>query len=258
VEVGRVRFETGVEFTQNERYSISGREGNLIRIGVTSLHFGVGEYSEPQLAGVFQDYLTVKRRNDPLIAPTFSGDSSNDFGDLVLASRFRLLPEKGNRPALGFKFAVKLPNAKQDQGLGNDETEFFSFIIASKHIKSFHLIGNMGLAILPSPIFSGKQADLFYFSFGMIKPVTRRINLAAENNGRTGPLRHGNESQSLIRAGAKIWTGPIRWDVAGLVEFKQFDPDSGFVCGITYEFQAFHKTPVAQAVKLPGLLLSLP
>jgi hypothetical protein len=253
IGVGRIRTELGYEFLQNQRYSVSGLEGDLARLGVTSIHVGVGDYAEFQISGVFQDYLAVSKRNTPVIAPSFSGNTTNDFGDLVLASKFRFTPEKGRRPALGFKFAVELPNAKHPSGLGNDETEFYSSLLASKHVLSVWLLANVGLSILPSPIQQGRQADMTTYGFGMIVPVGRRLNLTAEINGRWGPVRQGNEAQSAVRAGAQIWTGHVRWDVAGIAGLKPYDPDSGITIGITYEFQAFHRKRDQVSPKLPEL-----
>ena len=253
VPVGRIRIETGVEFLQNQRYSISGLEGDLARLGTTSIHVGVGEYAEFQISGVFQDFLAVSKRNTPAIPPSFSGNTTSDFGDLVLASKFRFTREKGYRPAIGFKFAVELPNAKHDSGLGNDETEFYSSLLASKHYRSVWLLANVGLSILPSPILLGRQADMTTYGFGMIIPVGRRINLAADINGRVGPVRQGNEAQSVMRAGIQIWTGSIRWDVAGIAGFKPYDADSGVTVGLTYEFQGFHKKREQDSPKLPEL-----
>jgi hypothetical protein len=253
VGTGRIRTEAGMEFLQNQRYSISGLDGDLARLGVASIHLGVGEYAEFQISGVFQDFLSVSKRNSPAIAPSFSGNTTNDFGDLVLASKFRFTPEKGLRPAIGFKFAVELPNAKHDSGLGNDETEFYSSLLVSKHYRSVWLLANVGLSILPSPILRGRQADMTTYGFGMIVPAGRRINLVAEINGRRGPVRQGNEAQSLVRAGAQIWTGPIRWDIAGIAGLKPYDADSGVTVGMTYEFPAFHKRQKQDSPRLPEL-----
>jgi hypothetical protein len=253
VGIGRIRTEMGMEFLQNQRYSISGLQGDLARLGIASIHVGVGDYAEFQISGIFQDFLSVSRRNPPAIAPSFNGNSTSDFGDLVLASKFRFVPEKGQRPSIGFKFAVELPNAKHDSGLGNDETQFYSSLLASKHYRSVWFLANVGLSILPSPILRGRQADMTTYGFGMIVPVGHRINLAAEINGRRGPVRQGNEAQSLVRAGAQIWTGPIRWDIAGIAGFKPNDADSGLTIGLTYVFQAFHKKREQPSPKLPDL-----
>jgi hypothetical protein len=243
IRTGHIRAELGVEFLQNQRYSISGFEGDLTRLGVTSIHVGVGEYAEFQISGIFQDYMSISKRTPPAIPAQVKGNSTNDFGDLVLASKLRFTPEKGRSPAVAFKFAVELPNTSQTTGLGNDETEFYSSLLASKHFGSVWVLGNVGLAILGSPITAG-QADMLTYGFGIIAPVSNRINLVSEINGRRGPIRQGNEAQSMIRAGVQIRTGALRWDIAGIAGLKRYDADSGLTVGVTYEFQGFHKKKV--------------
>jgi hypothetical protein len=107
-------------------------------------------------------------------------------------------------------------------------------------MKSIWLLGSVGLAILGNPAESG-QADLLTYGAAVIAPVHSRINLVAEISGRQGPTRIGNEPQSYMRAGAQIRTGALRWDVAGIAGFKQFDADSGVTLGVSYEFQGFRK-----------------
>ena len=108
LKTGAVRLETGVEFLQRKSYSLSGLEGDLMRLGVSAIHVGVGEYAEFQISGVFQDILSVAGRTEPVIPPDFTGNSTNDFGDLILGTKLKLAGEKGHRPAVAFKFAVEL------------------------------------------------------------------------------------------------------------------------------------------------------
>jgi len=241
--VGKVRTELGVEFLQGQAYSLSGLEGDLTRLGTASIHVGMGEYAEFQISGVFQDFLTVTQRSaSPPIPPDLSGNTTHDFGDMVLATKLKLAGEKGVRPSIGFKFAVQLPNAKHDSGLGTDQTEFFASLLFSKEFKRARLIGNAGFAILGSPVLLGRQTDPLTYGAGIILHVHRNINLVGEINGRQGPPdRLGNENQSQIRAGIQLYSAGLRWDVGAVAGLKEYDPDSGFVVGITYEFQAFHK-----------------
>jgi hypothetical protein len=247
---GRIRADFGLEFLQKQKYSLSGLEGDLTRLGVTSIHVGVGEYAEFQISGVLQDYLSISRKTTPVIPPTFSGNSTNDFGDIVLGTKLKFASEKGKRPALAFRFAVQLPNASQTTGLGNDQTEFYSQLMVSKHLKSLWLLGNAGLAILQNPAQSG-QADMLTYGAALIAPIHRRINLVAEISGRRGPVRIGNEPQSYARAGAQINTGAVRWDIAGIAGFRKFDADSGVTVGVTFEFQGFHKSGKSRAPSMP-------
>src|SRR5688572_32009230 len=46
VPFGSVRAGLGLEFLQKQKYSLSGLEGDLSRLGVVALHVGAGERAE--------------------------------------------------------------------------------------------------------------------------------------------------------------------------------------------------------------------
>lgn len=243
LEVGRVRGEFGLEFLQKQRYSLSGLEGDLTRAGIASVQVGVGEYAEFQISGVLQDFLAVSKRTTPVLPPAFAGNSSSDYGDLILATKLKLAKEKGARPAITFKFAVELPNAKHDSGLGTDQTEFYTSLLLSKHVGRARLLGNIGMAILGNPVVIGRQADVFTYGAGILFPLGARLNLVGEINGRKGPSpqRIGNEDQSQLRIGVQMQAAGLRWDIGGIAGLEKLDPDSGIALGLTYVFKAFHK-----------------
>jgi hypothetical protein len=251
LSIGRVRLECGTEFLQGQMYSLSGLTGDLTRLGVSSIHVGMGEYAEFQISGVVQDFLSISSRAErPILPPNFAGNSTSDFGNLVLASKLKLAPEKGSRPALAFKFAVELPNAKPDSGLGASETEFYASLLITKQLGRARLNGNLGLAILGSPVMAGRQADPLTYGVAAIIPLHGNINFVGEFSGRQGPEgRVGNENQSQLRAGMQIHSGGVRWDLAGILGLKPFDPDSGLAIGLTYEFQAFHRNRTPTTIK---------
>jgi hypothetical protein len=250
LKTGRVRTDFGVEFLQRQRYSLSGLEGNLIRLGVASIHVGVGDYAEFQISGVIQDILSVSSRTTPAIPPSFTGNSTNDFGNLILGTKLKLADEKKIRPAFSFKFAVELPNAKHDSGLGTNQTEFYSSILVKKHFGRAQILGDIGFAILGSPVLVGRQADPLTYGVAAIVPVYRSLNVVAEISGRQGPPdRLGNENKSQVIAGIQFWTGKIRWDLAGVAGLMHFDPKSGVIVGASYEFQAFRRNEPGIKIK---------
>ncbi len=251
LKTGRVRVELGVEFLQGQRYSLSGLRGDLTRLGVSSIQVGVGDYAEFKISGVVQDVLSVSSREaQPRFPPTFTGDSTSDFGDLVLATKLKLAGEQKYRPAMAFKFAVELPNAKHDSGLGTDQTEFYSSLLFKKNLGRSQILADVGFAILGSPVFEGRQTDPLTYGVATIIPVIRGINLVAEISGRQGPPRRlGNENKSQARAGIQFWTGRIRWDIGALAGLMRFDPKSGIVAGATYEFQAFQRNEPPVKIK---------
>lgn len=249
VKPGGVRLDFGFEFLQGQQFPLSGLEGDLTRVGVTSVHVGVGEYAEFQLSGVIQDFLSVTERTQPIIPPDFSGNSTSDFGDLVLAAKLRLAPEKGARPAFAFKFAVQLPNASNESGLGTDTTGFYGTLLASKHFGKLQLLGNVGIAILDSPVQPNSQADLVTYGLAAIVPIKPKVNLVGEVSGRGGDQEPGNESRAQARLGVQFWAAGLRWDIAGIAGLEEFDAHSGLTIGLTYEFQAFGKKRAPTTVK---------
>ncbi|MDM7995550.1 MAG: transporter [Acidobacteriota bacterium] len=242
LETGRVRLGFGVEFLQGQRYSLSGLRGDLIRLGVSSIHVGVGEYAEIQISGVAQDLLSVSERSEPVIPATFSGNSTSDFGDLILGTKIKFAREKGARPAIAFKFAVELPNAKHDSGLGTNETEFYSSLLFKKHFGRSQIMADLGFAILGSPVLQGRQTDPFTYGVAAIVPLHRAVSMYVDFSGRQGPPRRvGNENKSQVRAGIQFQTGKVRWDVGGVAGLMRYDAKSGILVGMTYEFQGFKR-----------------
>lgn len=239
VPPGNIRLEFGLEFLQKQRYPLSGLEGDLTRLGVASVHLGLGEFAEFQISGVVQDFLSISRRTPAAIPPDFAGNATSDVGDLVLATKLRIAPEKDNRPALAFKFGVELPNASNESGLGTDETNFYAGLLLGKHLGRAQLVANLGLAILGSAVTPNSQADLLTYGIAAVIPLNRSVSLVSEVHGRQGPERLGNESRAQARFGAQIRSGGLMWDLAAVAGLKRFDADTGIVFGVTYEFQAF-------------------
>jgi hypothetical protein len=249
VGLGRIRIDFGLEFLQGQRFPLSGLEGDLSRVGVTSVHVGVGEFAEFQISGVVRDFLSVSRRTEAAIPPDFAGNATSDVGDLVLASKFRLARERGARPAFGFKFGVQLPNASNESGIGSDVTNFHALFMASKHVRGAQILGNVGLAILGSAVQPNSQADLMIYGFAIMIPMHSKVSFVSEIQGRAGAERLGNENQSQVRAGVQMRMAGLRWDLAGVAGIEKQDPDSGLVLGITYEFQAFNRTRSPKTIK---------
>lgn len=244
--VGKVEADFSVEFLHRARYPLAGLEGDLLRLGVVSLRTGVGDYAELQISGVGRDYLTVTSRSQAILPATFAGNDTSDFGDLILATKLKLAPEKGIRPALSFRFAVQLPNASNEKGLGNDEMGFFSSLLLTKRLGRAQITGNLGLAILGSPVQSNAQADMLTYGLNIVMPVHPRLELVGELIGRQGPERVGNESLARAQAGMRIRAAGVRWDLIGMAGLKHDRPCTGFAVGVSFDFQAFHgkKSPV--------------
>ena len=239
--VGRLHTNFGVEFLHRARYSLSGLEGDLLRFGIIDIRIGAGEYAEFQISGVARDFLSVTKRYQNFIPTTFLGDSTSDYGDLILGTKLKLAGEKGIRPALAFKFAVQLPNASNESGLGADETQFHAGVLATKNLGRVQVQGNLGLAILGSAVQPNSQADMLTYAMRVVLPLNKHIQLVGEAYGRHGPPRIGNENMARLRAGAQIHAAGLLWNLAAIAGLRDFDPISGISMGVSYDFQAFQR-----------------
>jgi len=238
VEKGKVRFELGFDFLQEVEFPLSGLKGDLTRIGVLGLRFGAGENVEIHFDWTAQNVLNVDEKSD---APNssildFDGNSTNDFGDLILATKIRLLGEKEKRPAFGFRFAVELPNASNESGLGNDQTNFYAGFLLEKKIIRLRLISNVGVAILGDPTKVSSQKDLVTYGLAAVYPVHPQINVFADLNGRAGSGGIGTEEQNILRIGGQLYALGVRWDIGFLAGFYDTDPSTGVMVGLSHDF----------------------
>src|SRR5690349_19039426 len=69
VKPGAVRFEAGFDFLQDKDYPVSGLNGDLARLGVVSLTFGLASNVEVEAGGVIQNFLNINRRFRPSAVP---------------------------------------------------------------------------------------------------------------------------------------------------------------------------------------------
>ena len=240
---GKARFQLGFEYLQNKTFTLSGLEGDLTRLGVVGFFVGAGPRVEFQATGTLLNALNIHRRFPAHDTPqlSFQGDSTTSIGDFTLATKFALIEERHSVPAIGFRFGVELPNAGNEKGMGNDQTNFYADILLGKTIGRWRTIANVGLAILGNPTMVSSQKDQLTFGGAVSYELNPRLTLLGEINGRQGPSGPGTDEQAQFRLGARIRTGNFRWDFAAEVGTRQGDPDSGVAFGASYEFQPFRK-----------------
>jgi hypothetical protein len=244
---GTIRIEAGIDFMQGARYSVSGLKGDLTRVGVVGVSFGMGPNVEFQIEGVAQNYLSINSRGVsavPLsIAP--GANSTNDTGDFTLWAKFKLRNETRRGPSLGFRFGVQLPNSNQSRGIGVNQTNAYGSVLFGKkfgHDGRFNTFGNLGIAILTAPTQLFSQNDVVTYGAAGIFRVNKQFSIAGEVNGRantrpgSGPL--GTESQAEARLGMQIRASGLRFDFAGIKGLTSFSPNSGFTVGVTYDTPA--------------------
>ena len=241
---GTIRIEAGIDFMQGAKYPVSGIRGDLTRVGVIGISFGMGPNVEFQIEGVAQNYVSINSRGFSAIPLELlpGANSTNDTGDFTLAAKFKLRNETRRGPSLGFRFGVQLPNSNEARGIGVNQTNAFGSILFGKKFGSdgrLNTFGNLGIAILTAPTEAFTQNDVFTYGMAGIFRINKQFSVAGEVNGRAntrpgnGPL--GTESQSEARLGMQIRASGLRFDFAGIKGLTSFSPNSGFTVGVTYD-----------------------
>ena len=244
---GSIRIEAGIDFMQGAKYTVSGIKGDLTRVGVIGVNFGMSPNVEFQIEGVAQNYLSINSRGPsaiPLdIAP--GANSTNDIGDFTLWAKFKLRNETRRGPSLGFRFGVQLPNSKQSRGIGVNQTNAYGSILVGKKFGPegrFNTFGNLGIAILTAPTQLFSQNDVLTYGAAGIFRLNKQFSIAGEVNGRAntrpGNGPKGTESQSEARLGMQVRASGLRFDFAAIKGLTNFTHNSGVTVGVTYDTPA--------------------
>lgn len=243
VKPGSVRLEFGFDFTQRKKYPVSGLQGDLSRLGVTSMTFGLAPNVEVEVGGVIHNSLAISRRGTSAIPLDLkNSNSTSDIGDFFLATKIKVRNETNRMPALGLRFGVSLPNSNQARGLGLNQTNFFMTALASKTVGKFRVSGNLGLAILTAPTELFSQNDVMLYGLSVTYPLNDRVSLLGEVNGRMNTRNRsplGTESDGEARFGARFKASGLLWDVSALTGLHKNSIRSGVSFGLTYESSLF-------------------
>ena len=246
IGAGRVLIEGGVGYSQDEKYTVSGLEGNLWRIPTLGVSVGISSIAELQFDGAIFDHLSITRRQPAPLSDlvTVTGETTHDVEDLVIATKIRLRAEGAGHPALGIRFATRLPNASNESGLGKDTTDFFASLLVGQTVQSIRIVGNIGLGILQDPTVGHAQNDVLTYGVSLARALTDRAEIVGEVNGRvstrSGPPFPGTETRSLLTVGARYTRNAIRFDAGLSFGLTTIDPTIGFTGGFTYVFNAFN------------------
>ncbi len=245
IGAGLVLVEGGIDYARELFLPASGLNGNLLQAPLIGISIGVGSIVELQFDGGFYNRLAVAQRDfAPLSARLdFEGDSTRDVEDLVVATKVRIVDERTGRPAVGIRFATKLPNASTASGLGLDTTDFLVALLVGKTIQSVRIVGNVGVGILADPVRADRQNDVLLWGGSFARAVAEGVEMVGEINGRldtrAGEPPPGTENRGMMRLGMRYTRGAGRVDAGLLVGMTSRDPTIGFTAGFTYVFRAF-------------------
>lgn len=243
---GRILLEAGLDLERDVFFPVSGLRGDRFVLPTVSISVGLSSIAELQIDGAFYQRLTIReRRNAPLSALLdITGDQTTDVDDFVVATKLRLVSERGRRPAIGLRLATKLPNVSNESGLGTDMTDFHGSVLFAKTVQSIRVVGNGGVAILGDPTSAiPEQNDLMTFGVSVARAMTTATELVGEINGRLNLANDnpdaGAENRATMRLGGRYTRGAVRVDAAVLLGMTSRDPGIGLTTGFTWVLAAF-------------------
>jgi hypothetical protein len=247
IGAGRILFEAGMDYGKGVAFPASGLEGNLFRAPLLGLSFGISPIAELQISGGLYDRLAVTSRKAAPLSDMLDFDpattTTSDVDDIVIGAKVRFLSEGETRPAIGFRFATRLPNAGNESGLGLDTTDFHASLLFGKTVRQLRMVGNLGFSILGDPTRGDRQNDVLTYGVSLARALTDHVDVVGELNGRanmrSGEPPIGTESRSALRGGFRYTHGKGRFDVGLVIGLTSRDPSLGVTAGFTYLFNAF-------------------
>ncbi len=246
IGAGRVLLEGGVDAAKDITYTVSGLKGDLWRVPTLGISVGVSSIAEVQIDGGLHDSLSISSRdpNAPLAGlVTETGDTTHDFEDTYVGMKIRMVSENAGRPAIGIRFATKLPNASNESGLGTDSMDFYASLLGGKTVQSVRVVGNIGVGIMSDPTNGNRQNDVLTYGASFARALTQQTEIVGEVNGRvsvrSGDPFPGTETRGILKLGGRYTTGAWRIDGGVFFGLTAIDPTIGFTAGFTYVFNAF-------------------
>jgi hypothetical protein len=246
IGAGNVLIEGGFDVSRDILFPASGLRGNLLRAPLLGASVGISSIAEVQVDGGFYNRLTITDRIDAPLAGmvTATGDRTTSVEDIVVAMKIRLLSEGPERPAVGVRFATKLPTASNESGLGLDTTDFHLTALLGKTVQSIRVVGNVGLGILGDPLRGDRQNDVLLYGVSLARAIAEGVEIVGEFNGRAdtraGEPPPGTESRATMRVGGRYTRGTARIDAGLLLGMTSRDPSVGFTAGVTWVFRGFN------------------
>ena len=242
---GQLLLRGEVSYSRADVYPLTGLTGNLWQLPVLGIDVGLGPIADLQLTGGPYNRLSITNRTTAPFSDIVdvAGDTAHAVEDISIGTKIRLLAETAGRPAIGFRFSVRLPNAKRQQGLGQDTTDFSTSLLAGKTIGPVRVLGNIGLTIMSEPTNELKQNDVLTYGVAASLHIAPHVELVSDVNGRwstrNGVAPLGTESRSRALVGGAYRRGRVRYDAAVFVGLTPNDPNVGASAGVSYLFHAF-------------------
>ena len=241
---GLVLVEAGFDYQKDQHFPVSGLTGHLRSVPRFGVSIGVSSIAEVQIDNVSYDTLSITGRADAPLSHLLrvSGDRTSSWSDTVVGAKTRLLSEGAVRPGIALRFATKLPNAGNEEGIGLDTMDFYNSLLVGKTVRSLRVVGNVGLGILSDPTRGDRQNDVLTYGISFARAFAEGAEIVGEVNGRANTRRGtpppGTDSSGYVRFGARVTRGLIRVDAALVAGLTAQDAGLGVTTGLTWVFRA--------------------
>ena len=242
---GRMLVESGIDYQRDVYLPVSGLRGNLVTLPEFGVSLGVSSIAEIQIDwGVYQKLsITEQVPGAPLSdVLLLDGSTTDDFGDIHIGAKVRLVSETAHRPAIGSWFRTRLPNAGNESGLGKDVQDFSSALTIGKTVQSVRVVANIGVTMIGRPTEATAQDDLLIYSLSVARALSSATEVVGEFVGRANfanIVTPGAEDRGLLRFGTRYTISGVRFDAGILLGLTPRDPEFGVTGGFTWVFDAF-------------------
>jgi hypothetical protein len=237
--------ESGIDYQRDVYLPVSGLRGNLVTLPEFGVSLGVSSIAEIQIDwGVYQKLgITDQVANAPLSdVLLLDGSTTDDFGDIHIGAKVRLVSETARRPAIGSWFRTRLPNAGNESGLGKDVQDFSSALTIGKTVQSIRVVANIGVTMIGRPTEATAQDDLLIYSLSVARALSSATEVVGEFVGRANfanIVTPGAEDRGLLRFGTRYTISGVRFDAGILLGLTSRDPEFGVTGGFTWVLDAF-------------------
>ncbi len=245
IGTGRVLIETGIDYDRDVYLPVSGLRGNLALLPSFGASLGVSSIAEIQIdwAPYQKLWITERVPGAPLSRYLqLDGDTTDDFGDVSIGAKIRLVSETASRPSIGSWFRTRLPNAGNESGLGKDLQDFSSALTFGKTVQSVRIVANVGVLMIGKPTEAAAQDDLLIYSLSVARAFSPRAEVVGEFVGRANfanIVTPGAEDRGLLRFGTRYTISSVRVDAGLLLGLTPRDPEIGVTGGLTWVFNGF-------------------
>jgi len=242
---GRMLVEAGIDYQRDVYLPVSGLRGHLFTIPDFGVSLGVSSIAEIQIDwGVYQKLNITEQVPDAPLSDLLiiDGSTTDDFGDIHIGAKVRLVSETARRPAIGSWFRTRLPNAGNESGLGKDVQDFSSALTIGKTVQSVRVVANIGVTMIGKPTEAVAQDDLLIYSLSVARAISGATEVVGEFAGRANfanIVTPGAEDRGLLRFGTRYTISGMRFDAGILVGLTSRDPEFGVTGGFTWVFDAF-------------------